>query len=64
VSAGTQAHRLGGAAAVLRAAARWRQAELDEALTEARRAATALSVAAAARARQLGQLADQRQVHN
>jgi len=56
--------RLGGAAAVLAAAAVWHRAERDEALNAARRAAVALAIAASARARQLGREIDDRQVHS
>jgi hypothetical protein len=56
--------RLGGAAAVLAAAAVWHRAERDGALDAARRAATALAVAASARARELGRLVDQQRVRS
>jgi len=55
---------MGSAAAVLVAASAWHRHERDGALDAAHRAATALAVAASARARELGRLVDQQRVHS
>jgi len=55
---------MGSAASVLVAASAWHRHERDGALDAARRAATALAVAASARARELGRLVDQQRVRS